>query len=159
MNITILAPGHVKESYFAAGIAEYQKRLGAYCRLNIVELPEVRLPEQPGQKEIEKALEKEALSFAAAMPQRCYTVALCIEGRQLSSAAFSEKLHQIMLDGQSHIVFLIGSSYGLSPALKASCDFRLSFSEMTFPHTMMRLILTEQLYRAFQIAGGGKYHK
>ena len=71
MNITILAPGHVKESYFAAGIAEYQKRLGAYCRLNIVELPEVRLPEQPGQKEIEKALEKEALSFAAAMPPRC----------------------------------------------------------------------------------------
>ena len=158
-KVTILCTGKLKEKFYLDAVAEYVKRLNRFCKLEIIELPEERLPEDPSPAQIEAALSKEADAVRAKLPNGCLVIAMCVEGRERSSEELARYLADSAAQGASHIVFLIGSSYGLSPALKASCDFRLSFSEMTFPHTMMRLILTEQLYRAFQIAGGGKYHK
>ena len=159
LNIKIICVGKLKEKFYLAAAAEYVKRLGALCRLEVEELPESRLPAQPSAAEIEAALRKEGESIALRIPAGALTVALCVEGKQLSSVRFSQFLEACALNGRSRICFLIGSSVGLSEEIKERAEVRMSMSEMTFPHHLARIMLLEQLYRAFQIRDGSKYHK
>lgn len=159
LKIEIICLGKLKETFWREALAEYSKRLGAYCSLSITELPEAPLPENPSPGDIEKALEAEAHQIKKSMRDRTYIIPLCIEGIQLSSEAFAKKISQVSLSGLSGITFVIGSSHGLSPEIKKRGDLQLSFSKMTFPHQLMRVILTEQLYRAFTILSNKKYHK
>ena len=149
----------MKEAHYVAAFAEYQKRLGAYCRFELTEVPEQRLPEAPSDKEIAAALEKEAAALEQLIPAGAYTVALCVEGRQMSSPAFARAIADWQSAGRSRICFLVGGSVGLAERIKRRADLRLSMSEMTFPHHLFRVMLAEQVYRALNIAGGGKYHK
>ena len=158
LNVRLIAVGKLRERSLAEGCAEYQKRLGAFCRLELVELPEARLAEKPSEAQIEAALSKEAEQVLE-RAKGSYLIALCVEGRAMPSKALSERLSKLAVDGISAVSFVIGSSFGLSPRVKAAADLCLSMSEMTFPHQLMRLMLLEQLYRAFSITAGGKYHK
>ena len=158
-SITLLCVGKLKEAYWRDAVAEYQKRLAAFCKFDIVELDECRLPDNPSLAQIEKALETEGKAILSKIPPRAAVMPLCIEGKPLSSEALSEKLQQWSVSGTSKIVCIIGSSFGLSPAVKAAATFKLSLSPMTFPHQLARVMLCEQVYRAMQIAAGGKYHK
>jgi len=160
INVKLICTGSLKESYLREAQAEYSKRLGGMCRFETIELKEHKLSDSPSQSEITAALEdegKKILSILSSSP-RSYKIALCVEGKQFSSEKFSS-----LLDGatqtHSEIFLIIGSSYGLSPNVKSACDLRLSVSEMTFPHQLMRIILLESLYRAFNIIKGTKYHK
>ena len=155
----IITVGTLKEAYLTAAVNEYVKRLGAYVKVELHAVKESRLPEKPNEAEVKAALAEEAKRMLALVPPRSYRIALCVEGRQLSSTAFSELLSDAASRGGSHVAFFIGSSEGLDENLKKSCDLRLSVSEMTFPHQLMRVMLLEQLYRAENIANGGKYHK
>lgn len=157
--VTVIALGKLKERYMREFAAEYEKRLSAFCKLQIVELPPERLPENPSQSEIDRALAAEAKQIFAKIPQNAYVFSMCIEGKQMTSEQFSQKISTLAVDGASNLVFVLGSSFGLADELKKQSDFRFSMSEMTFPHQMARVMLLEQLYRAFQIANGGKYHK
>lgn len=159
INITVIALGKLKEKYMREFSDEYIKRLTPFCKLNIVELAPKQLSERPSQNEIKNALEFEAQQIKSKIPQNSFVFSMCIEGKQLSSEAFSKKLSDIALDGKSSIVFILGSSFGLSEEIKTLSDFKFSMSEMTFPHQMARIMLLEQIYRAFQISSGGKYHK
>ncbi len=159
ISITVLALGKLKEQYMREFSAEYEKRLTPFCKLQIEELAPERLPDDPSQSEITRALDAEAKRIASKIPPNAYVFAMCIEGKQMSSEAFSQKLSSLAVNGTSSVVFLLGSSFGLQEALKKRVDFRFSMSEMTFPHQMARVMLLEQLYRAFQIENGGKYHK
>lgn len=157
VHIDLICVGKLKEQYFAAAAAEYQKRLGAYCRLTITELPEARLSARPSEAETVAALADEAARMR--IPSGAALWALCIEGERISSEGFARRLEVAQNQGVSRFVFLIGGSHGLSEGIKLRADVRLSMSEMTFPHHLARVMLLEQLYRAFQISGGGKYHK
>ena len=159
LNIKIICVGKLKEKFYIAAAAEYIKRLGALCRLEVEELPESRLSAQPSAAEVEAALRKEGESIALRIPSGALTVALCVEGKQLSSVRFSQFLEACALKGRSKLCFLIGSSVGLSEEVKEKAEVRMSMSEMTFPHHLARIMLLEQLYRAFQIRDGSKYHK
>ena len=159
LNIKIICVGKLKEKFYIAAAAEYIKRLGALCRLEVEELPESRLSAQPSEAEVEAALRKEGESIALRIPSGALTVALCVEGKQLSSLRFSQFLEACALKGRSKLCFLIGSSVGLSEEVKEKAEVRMSMSEMTFPHHLARIMLLEQLYRAFQIRDGSKYHK
>ena len=159
LKIHILHVGTIKEKYLTDAVREYEKRLSAYCQLNHISVKEERLPERASALEIRGALEREGERILEAIPPRAFAVALCVEGKQMSSEAFSERLNSLPAEGYSDIAFIIGGSDGLSDAVKQACRMRLSISEMTFPHQLMRVILLEQLYRAFNIAAGGKYHK
>ncbi len=159
ITVTIVAVGSLKEKYLREACAEYEKRLSAYCSLRIIEIPEARLSQSPSKAEIEKGLEKEAAAIIKAVPSAAFKTALCIEGRQLSSEELSDRNMQLALGGKGSQTYIIGSSYGLSEKLKELCEDRISMSRMTFPHQMARMILLEQLYRAFSISAGGKYHK
>ena len=158
-KVTVLCVGKLKEKFYLEAAAEYAKRLQRHCRLEILELPEQRLPEGPAPAEIAAALEKEAAAVREKLPKGCALTAMCIEGQLLSSEALSRRLMDFSLAGKSHLVFLIGGSFGLHPSLKAQADLRLSMSPMTFPHHLARVMLLEQLYRAFQIQEGTRYHK
>ncbi|HIU36090.1 MAG TPA: 23S rRNA (pseudouridine(1915)-N(3))-methyltransferase RlmH [Candidatus Fimenecus excrementigallinarum] len=158
-TVTVLCVGKCREGYVREFCAEYEKRLAAYCRLQTVELPAEKLPENPSGAQIAKGLEREGAQLLARIPKNAFVFALCIEGKMFSSEAFSQKLSALALDGKSDLVFVLGSSFGLSDAVKRRADCRLSISEMTFPHRLARVMLLEQLYRAFQIEAGGKYHK
>ena len=159
LNIKIICVGKLKEKFYLAAAAEYTKRLSSLCRLEVEELPESRLPAQPSEAEIEAALKKEGESIALRIPAGALTVALCVEGKQLSSVRFSQFLEACALKGRSRICFLIGGSEGLSEEIKEKADLRMSMSEMTFPHHLARIMLLEQIYRAFQIRDGSRYHK
>ena len=159
MNITVIALGKLKEKYLTDAISEYSKRISAYGKLQIIELNPVRLSDNPSQIEIDNALSKEAEEIKKKIPNNSYVFSLCIEGKEKSSEAFAKAIGDATLNGKSNIVFIIGSSFGLSPEIKALSDFKLSFSPMTFPHQLMRVMLLEQIYRAFQINNNGKYHK
>ena len=139
--------------------AEYEKRLKALCKINITELSPVRLSQNPSEGEIKKALDSEAALIKSKIPSGAYVFSMCIEGRQMSSVDFSEKISATALSGKSNIAFIIGSSFGLSDEIKKMSDFKFSMSEMTFPHQLARVMLCEQIYRGFQISTGGKYHK
>ena len=138
---------------------EYTKRLAAYCKLEIIELPEQRLPQSPSQGEIEQALDKEAALIEAKIPQGAAVVALCVEGKAMSSEQLADYLGKLAVSGTSRLCLLIGGSCGLSERVKQRAALRLSMSPMTFPHHLARVMVLEQLYRAMNIAAGGRYHK
>ena len=158
-TVHVICVGKLKEKFYIDGAAEYRKRLGAYCKLTLTELPEERLPPNPSQAQIEAALEKESAAVLAKLSKGGAVVALCVEGELLSSEALTARLNQWTGRGKNTLVFLIGSSYGMHPALKARADLRLSMSPMTFPHHLARVMLLEQLYRCFKIEEGSGYHK
>ena len=159
MNITVIALGKLKEKFLTDAISEYSKRISAYGKLQIIELNPVRLSDAPSQTEIDNALSKEAEEIKKKIPNNSYVFSLCIEGKEKSSESFAKAINDAAINGKSNIVFIIGSSFGLSPEIKNLSDFKLSFSPMTFPHQLMRVMLLEQVYRAFQINNNGKYHK
>ena len=158
IQVTVITVGTLKENYWKDAMAEYEKRLGAFCKPEILQLKETRLSENPSDGEIQAALEEEGKRILAAIPARTYKIALCVEGEQFSSEALAKRLEQA-LSVNSGICLIIGSSYGLSSKVKAACDLRLSVSRLTFPHQMMRVIVLEALYRCFGILKGTKYHK
>ncbi len=159
MNITVIALGKLKEKYLRDAVDEYSKRISAYGRLDIIELNPVRLSDNPSQNEIANSLTKEADDIKKKIPNNSYVFALCIEGKEKSSEQFAKTIDSAIINGKSNLVFIIGSSFGMSDEIKNLADFKLSFSPMTFPHQLMRVMLLEQIYRAFQINNNGKYHK
>ena len=159
-KVSVICVGKMKEKFYIDAAAEYVKRLSRFCKLEIIELPEDRLPEDPSQAQIDAALAKEADAIRAKLPPSAYLIAMCVEGKQRSS----EELAALMAlsanqGGSSHLVFLIGGSFGLHPSVKALAAVKLSMSPMTFPHHLARVMLLEQIYRGYQINVGSKYHK
>ena len=159
MNITIIAIGKLKEKYWQEAVKEYAKRLGAYCRLNIVELKESLLAANPSPADEEAVKNAEGEQILSKISKGDYVITLEIKGKGLSSEQLADKIETLGIDGQSSIVFVIGGSLGLSKAVSERADFKLSFSAMTFPHQMMRVILLEQIYRSFKIIRHETYHK
>ncbi|MCD8084762.1 MAG: 23S rRNA (pseudouridine(1915)-N(3))-methyltransferase RlmH [Clostridiales bacterium] len=159
LNITVICVGKLKERFYQDAVEEYRKRLTGLCRLELAELPEVRLPEHPAPAQIDAALKKEGAAIRARLPKRTTVIALCVEGKEMSSEALAETLSALAVSGQSSLSFLIGGSYGLDASLKKEAALRLSMSPMTFPHHLARVMLMEQLYRAFQINRDSEYHK
>ena len=160
LKINIICIGKIKEKYFSDAIAEYTKRLGAFCKFTIVELAEEKIRDNnPNQAQISEVLLAEGRSILKKISPSDFVIALCIEGKMASSEELSNTLDNLALSGKSTVSFVIGGSYGLSDEVKSRADMRLSMSRMTFPHTMVRMILTEQIYRAFEISTNGKYHK
>lgn len=157
MTIDLIVIGKLKEEYLRSACAEYIKRLGRYCTFELHELDECRLGDNPSEKEISAALKKEAELIRKYA--KGFIIPMCIEGKQLSSQELSEKISYVGINGFSTVTFIIGSSYGLDGEIKAMGNLRLSMSKMTFPHQLARVMLLEQIYRAFQISEGGKYHK
>ncbi len=157
--ITVLAVGKLKEPFYREACAEYAKRLSAYCRLDLIELPEQRLSGNPSPAEIAAGLDKEAESVRAKIPKGAWLCVLTPEGKLCSSEELAAALKRVKTGGISSACFLLGSSNGIAPSLKAQADLRLSMSPMTFPHHLARVMLLEQLYRAGSIQAGGKYHK
>ena len=159
LSVYLICVGKLKEKFYKDACAEYIKRLSPYCKLTLMELPEVKLPQKPSLGEISAALEKEGEAIRAKIPPSSRVVALCVEGRMRSS----EELPQMFpVPGRSrdkHMVFVIGGSYGLHPSIKAEANTQLSMSPMTFPHHLARVMLLEQIYRAFKINEGSAYHK
>ncbi len=158
-DITLLCLGKLKEKFYISAAQEYAKRLGAYGKFQIMELPEVRLPENPSPAEILAGLEKEAETVFAKIPKGAWLCVLTPEGTLLSSEALAQKMAQVKLSGKSSLCFLIGSSFGMSPRVKEAADYKLSMSPMTFPHHLARVMVLEQIYRAEAIQAGSKYHK
>ncbi len=159
LNLYLICVGRLKEKFYAEAVGEYTKRLSAYCKLTLVELPEERLPQTPSQAQIDAALAKEAAAIQARLPPRTSLVALCVEGRLRSSEEMAGLLSTWAHNSEKHLAFVIGGSYGLHPSLKARAWVRLSMSPMTFPHHLARVMLLEQIYRAFKIQEGSSYHK
>ena len=159
LNITIIAIGKLKEQYLRDASAEYQKRLSASCKLNIIELNPEKLSDNPSAKEIENALNSEAKKIIEKIPKGAKVYSMCIEGKQRTSEELSREIDNLALEGASNIVFIIGGSFGLSDEVKKLSAYRLSMSKMTFPHQIARIMLLEQIYRAMQISIGTKYHK
>lgn len=157
-NIRLITVGKLKEAYLTQGCAEYLKRLSAYAKVQVIELGEVRLPERPSAAQITAALSSEGEKILE-KAKGSALIALCVEGDLLSSEQLAAKLDALETAGSSALSFVIGSSFGLHDSVKQAAALRLSFSRMTFPHQLMRLMLCEQLYRACSISAGGKYHK
>lgn len=158
-KVTVLCVGKLKEPFYIQAVSEYQMRLSRHCKLEIVELPEQKLGDDPSAAEIEQGLQKEAAMIEEKLPKGGVLIAMCVEGKELSSVRLSQKMQEFFSRGASHLTFLIGSSFGLHPSVKAKADFKLSVSPMTFPHHLFRVMLLEQIYRAYQIENGTKYHK
>ena len=158
-DITLIAMGKLKEKFYLSAAAEYAKRLGGYCRFSLVELPEVRLPENPAPGEIFAGLEKEADLIFSKIPKGAWLCVLTPEGKELSSEALAQTMAQVKNSGKSSACFLIGSSFGMSPRVKSRADLKLSMGLMTFPHHLARIMVLEQLYRAETIQAGTRYHK
>ena len=158
-EITLIAMGKLKEKFYLSAASEYEKRLKGYCRFQILELPEFRLPENPSPAEISAGLEKEAETILARIPKGTWFCVLTPEGKVISSEALADKIRDVKLSGKSSACFLIGSSFGMSPRVKAAADFQLSMGPMTFPHHLARIMVLEQLYRSEAIQAGSKYHK
>ncbi len=159
MNIRLITVGKIKEKYIQEGIKEYSKRLSRYCSLDIIEIDDEKAPENLSDKEMDIVKQKEGERILAKIPQSSFVIALVIEGKQLSSEDLAEKIDSLMIDGVSDITFLIGGSLGLSNEVISRSNFKLSFSKMTFPHQLMRMILLEQIYRAWRIIKNEPYHK
>ena len=159
LSITLLAVGGLKETYLRQASAEYAKRLGAFCKLQVIEVPEHRLPQNPSAAQIEAGLAAEGAALRQKIPGGSYLAALCIEGKALSSTQLARQIAALAQGGASHLTFIIGGSHGLWQPLKTRADLRLSMSPMTFPHQLARVMLLEQIYRAMSINSGSKYHK
>lgn len=158
LTINLIHIGKLKERYWQDACAEYQKRLKAFCKLQMIELPEYKLPSEPSDSQIVKCIEEEGKEIMGRVKSG-YQIAMCIEGKNVTSEQLARKISEISLNGVSEISFVIGGSYGLSQQVKDRADWKLSMSLMTFPHQLARVMLLEQIYRAFQINCNGKYHK
>jgi len=158
INVKLISTGNLKEGYLREAFSEYAKRLSGLCRFESVELKETKLSDSPSESEIRAALDDEAKKILAAVSPRAYKIALCIEGKQYSSEEFAEIIEGATLS-HSEICLIIGSSHGLADSVKRAADLKLSFSKMTFPHQLARIICAEVLYRSFNIIKGTKYHK
>ena len=159
MKITVVAVGKIKERFFEDAVKEYEKRLGRYCKLEIVQVADEKTPDGAGEALERQIKEREGERILAQIKDGAYVIALAIEGKMLDSEELAKKLGQLAVGGASHLVFVIGGSLGLSGAVLERADYRLSFSKMTFPHQLMRVILLEQVYRGFRILNHQPYHK
>ena len=159
IKTTVIAVGKLKEKYLKDACDEYLKRLKAFAKVNIIEINEYKVSDSPSKSEIETVLQKEGEAIIAKIPKGAFVIPMCIEGKQLSSEEISEKISSIAVSGVSEAVFIIGGSFGLSDGVKALGDLKLSFGKITLPHQLMRVILSEQIYRAFRIMNHEPYHK
>lgn len=159
IKVNIIAVGKLKEKYLRDACDEYIKRLGAFSKVNIVEINEERCSDNPSDNEIEQVKRKEGERIIAKIPKGSYVVPMCIEGQQMSSEDFSKKLENVSVAGFGEVTFIIGGSFGLSDEVKALGKLKLSFGKLTLPHQLMRVVLLEQIYRAFSISNNTKYHK
>ena len=158
MKITIACVGKLKEKYLAAALDEYVKRLQPFCKLEILRIDEEKMPQEPSEAERNQILEKETRRLLEIIPEHSYVVLLDLRGKQISSPELAEKMDGLALQGISHITFVIGGAFGYTDSLRNKADFRWSFSKLTFTHQMIRVLLAEQIYRAFKISKGEKYH-
>ena len=159
MRINIVCVGKIKEKYLKLGIDEFKKRLSKYCKLEIIELEDEKAPENLSDKEMLMIKEKEGKKILSKIKDNSYVIVLAIDGKNLSSEELAETINKLGVRGISNITFVIGGSLGLSDEVLSRADYKLSFSKMTFPHQLMRLILLEQVYRAYRINNGEPYHK
>lgn len=159
MNITIVCVGKIKEAFYKDAVNEYAKRLSRYCRFQVIEVADEKTPDQTTEHEEDLIRQKEAERILKQIKEDAYVVALAIQGKKLDSVAFSEYIEQLGVQGKSSLVFVIGGSLGLHTSVLKRADDRISFSDMTFPHQLMRVILAEQIYRSFRIMNGEPYHK
>lgn len=159
MKITILTVGKVKERFFRQAIEEFDKRLSRYCKLEIIEVADEKTPDHASEAQKTQILEKEGVRLLRYLKEDAWVCALAIEGKMLDSEELSKKMEQLGVSGVSHIQFVIGGSFGLCDSVLNRADFKLSFSKMTFPHQLMRVILLEQIYRSYRIANHEPYHK
>lgn len=157
--ITLIAMGKLKEKFYLNAAAEYEKRLKGFCQFQILELPEVRLPDDPSPAEIAAGLEKEADLILSKIPKNAWFCTLTPEGKEMSSEKLAQTVANVKIAGKSHACFLIGSSFGIAERIKTKADLKLSMSPMTFPHHLARIMVLEQLYRSESIQAGSKYHK
>ena len=158
LGIKIVVVGSLKEEFFRSAEAEYLKRLGGFCKIEVVQLKEERVPDKPSQNEIEAVLSREAKVILAAVPPKAYKIAMCVEGKQMTSEELAAQIDRVATT-HGEICFIIGSSHGLSETVKSACDLRLSVSKLTFPHQLMRVMLCEIIYRSMNILRGTGYHK
>lgn len=159
LSIKLICVGKLREQFYIDAFAEYSKRLSAYCKFECAELNETKLGASPSDKEIAAALDKEAGDIERAIGKDAYVIAMCVEGKQMKSEAFAQKINELAVSGRGRLCFVIGGSFGLSPRIKQRADMRLGMSEMTFPHHLARVMLAEQIYRSFKILEGSRYHK
>lgn len=159
MKITVLCVGKIKEKYLVQGIEEYAKRLSRYCKLEIIEVADEKTPDNASEVVELQIKQKEGERLSKYLKDGAYVIALAIEGKQKDSVAFGRQIEKLGIDGKSHIIFVIGGSLGLDPEIIKRADELLSFSKMTFPHQLMRMILLEQIYRGYRIVNGEPYHK
>lgn len=157
LNVNLIVVGKLKEAYLRDACAEYCKRLQAFCRISVIEIPEYKLPDKPSETQIKTGLEQEGKNIL--QKAKGLIIPLCIEGKQTDSVSFSRFLEEQAVDGVSEVSFIIGGSFGLSDEVKAAGKYKMSMSKMTFPHQLARVMLLEQIYRAFSISAGSKYHK
>lgn len=159
MNITLVTVGKIKEKYFRDAIAEYEKRLSRYCKLDIIEVADEKTPDKASELLEEQIKQKEAERILKHIREDAYCIALAIDGKKFDSVGFSKHINQLGITGKSNVVFVIGGSLGLHESVMKRADGKISFSDMTFPHQLMRVILLEQIYRCFRIINGEPYHK
>lgn len=159
LNLKIIAIGDLKEKYLRDACEEYKKRLGAWCRVEEIILKEEKLPDNPTEAQIKAGLESEEKKILEKISNKAYVIAMCVEGKELSSPELARKIEEITVSGYGEIVLIIGSSFGMTERVKERADFRLSVSKLTFPHQLLRVILYEATYRALSIINGTKYHK
>ena len=159
MNISVISVGKLKEKYLKLGIEEFSKRLSKYCKLDLIELEDEKCPENLSEKDMEIVKNKEGQRILSKIKNNSYVIALAIDGKKLSSEELADTISKLAVRGNSHITFIIGGSLGLSDEVLKRADYKLSFSKMTIPHQLMKLILLEQVYRAFRINNNEPYHK
>lgn len=159
LNIKLICVGRLREKFYIEAFNEYARRLGAYCKFECVELNEIKLGDNPSDKEIANALQKESADIEKAIPKDAYVIAMCVGAKQLKSEQLAEKISGLALSGRGKLCFIIGGSFGMAESVKQRADMRLGMSEMTFPHHLARVMLAEQIYRSFKINEGSRYHK
>lgn len=159
LNIKLICVGKLRERFYIDAFNEYARRLSAYCKFERVELNETKLGDKPSDKEIENALGRESADIEKAIPKDAYVIAMCVGAKQLKSEELAQKINSLALSGRGKICFIIGGSFGMAESVKQRADMRLGMSEMTFPHHLARVMLTEQIYRSFKIIEGSRYHK
>lgn len=159
LNIKLICVGKLRERFYIDAFNEYARRLSAYCKFECVELNETKLGDRPSDKEIENALVRESADIEKAIPKDAYVIAMCVGAKQLKSEELAQKINSLALSGRGKICFIIGGSFGMAESVKQRADMRLGMSEMTFPHHLARVMLTEQIYRSFKIFEGSRYHK
>ena len=159
LNIKFICVGKLRERFYIDAFNEYARRLSAYCKFECAELNETKLGDKPSDKEIENALVRESADIEKAIPKDAYVIAMCVGAKQLKSEELAQKINSLAISGRGKICFIIGGSFGMAESVKKRADMRLGMSEMTFPHHLARVMLTEQIYRSFKIIEGSRYHK